>query len=559
MGENKTFVKRGIRQHINFPMDISSYSLEQAKAYIHQIADMGCNFITFHSYPDQWYEFERDGEKHYAGHYFYSEPHPVDESNVLFPYTGNKQYFMIPEHENLMIEGKEQELSARAISWLNAVMEEARECGMEVRLSIELRGGKPEENAALCRDILKQYPCISSLELMTQECGNFGPLSWKKEEIREKLIGIFGQAAESESIEPYFQENLYQLPVTMEELKINLDTIHLLKETDFKVPLSCGIYASDPNTLNLALYFIRELAESDVEMSFMPDHGAMAVAEKLEAMALTPEDMKRCMIYSWAEFDGNMYLQQSEIYGLEKCINVLTEKSGGAPYAIAVNHWRTQENMLTLSYFAEASAGRKDSRSFLLSYAEKNGITDGEKLVQAVDALEKATNYARYHLGNIGFCYYGCWRGEGLGSVGCWTRENIEHGIALYVKALHLFEKITGDEEMTGFMNNRIACSIIHLNVIEHLTFLQPLWGHPDKEGYAQQVRDICKSAEVFAGAYLKRYCEQLPDRGCVGNAVSYQHVTYGVIRHLFNRMTGEEMDLMESDADAPPSPVEFE
>jgi hypothetical protein len=43
------FRHRGIRQHINFPMDISSYSLDDAKEYIRSIARMGMNAITFHS------------------------------------------------------------------------------------------------------------------------------------------------------------------------------------------------------------------------------------------------------------------------------------------------------------------------------------------------------------------------------------------------------------------------------------------------------------------------------------------------------------------------------
>ncbi|GHT71930.1 hypothetical protein AGMMS50239_41240 [Bacteroidia bacterium] len=47
--------KRGIRQHINFPMDISSYPLNEAKEYIRNLARLRFNFITFHSYPGHWY------------------------------------------------------------------------------------------------------------------------------------------------------------------------------------------------------------------------------------------------------------------------------------------------------------------------------------------------------------------------------------------------------------------------------------------------------------------------------------------------------------------------
>lgn len=57
---------RGIRQHINFPMDISSYTLKDAKQYIQNLARMRFNFITFHSYPGQWYEVKKKDTIEYA-------------------------------------------------------------------------------------------------------------------------------------------------------------------------------------------------------------------------------------------------------------------------------------------------------------------------------------------------------------------------------------------------------------------------------------------------------------------------------------------------------------
>ena len=49
-------LNRGIRLHLNFPMDISSYSLADAKEYIRNLARMRFNSITFHSYVNQWIE-----------------------------------------------------------------------------------------------------------------------------------------------------------------------------------------------------------------------------------------------------------------------------------------------------------------------------------------------------------------------------------------------------------------------------------------------------------------------------------------------------------------------
>ena len=50
---------RGVRQHINFPMDISAYPLGEAKEYIRRLARMGMNAITFHSYNGQWHPYHK--------------------------------------------------------------------------------------------------------------------------------------------------------------------------------------------------------------------------------------------------------------------------------------------------------------------------------------------------------------------------------------------------------------------------------------------------------------------------------------------------------------------
>ena len=39
---------RGIRQHVNFPMDISSYPIDEAKAYLDQLLRMRFNKLSIH-------------------------------------------------------------------------------------------------------------------------------------------------------------------------------------------------------------------------------------------------------------------------------------------------------------------------------------------------------------------------------------------------------------------------------------------------------------------------------------------------------------------------------
>jgi hypothetical protein len=59
--------RRGVRLHINFAMDISSYPLEEAKAYIRNLARLRMNTVTFHSYPGQWYPASLEGGPMVAG------------------------------------------------------------------------------------------------------------------------------------------------------------------------------------------------------------------------------------------------------------------------------------------------------------------------------------------------------------------------------------------------------------------------------------------------------------------------------------------------------------
>lgn len=68
---------RGVRQHINFPMDISAYPLGEAKEYIRRLARMGMNAITFHSYNGQWHPYHKGEERVPAGHFFYGQRHAV--------------------------------------------------------------------------------------------------------------------------------------------------------------------------------------------------------------------------------------------------------------------------------------------------------------------------------------------------------------------------------------------------------------------------------------------------------------------------------------------------
>ena len=64
-------------------------------------------------------------------------------------------------------------------------------------------------------------------------------------------------------------------------------------------------------------------------------------------------ELQKTMLYSWVEFDGNMYVQQNSCGGIQALLEYCRRESGGASiHGICFNHWRTAENSLTLSYAA---------------------------------------------------------------------------------------------------------------------------------------------------------------------------------------------------------------
>ena len=96
---NPVVERRGIRQHINFLMDISSYPVEEAREYIRNLARLRMNWITFHSYPGQWFSYNYKGKETLAGNFFYGEKDYVPEEEHLKKVIRNDSIFCIPAIE----------------------------------------------------------------------------------------------------------------------------------------------------------------------------------------------------------------------------------------------------------------------------------------------------------------------------------------------------------------------------------------------------------------------------------------------------------------------------
>ena len=411
---------RGIRQHINFPMDISAYPLSEAKEYIRNLARLRLNFIVFHSYTGEFFECPPLNIK--AGNFFYGQRHDLPETPIFQNKVHNSHTFCIPEIEAVFDRADERSLAA--ITWLKEVMREAKICGLTVQFSFESPGVSPEDGLAACESILLQYPRIDILEIITPE--NSGSP----------------------------EKNLAR----------NLSTAKLLKAKLCQncPKLALGVYETG-SALKDGLVYLRQNCPSDIQWTFLPAHGARAVVEALKKAGFEASDWRRSVIYSWIEFDGLMYLQQNSVQGTQQLLNMAKNSLADMPVpAIAFNHWRTSENRTAITYMARATINKNlTPEIFYKQYAQTLGIANTAVYIKAMNDLDSLDAYCREKLFNIGFCYAGCWTSpKGLSWTRVWRKEdteeaerqisNIEQNL---VTALKGTNKIEGRKYLR-FLNN---------------------------------------------------------------------------------------------------------
>ncbi|MEI6810074.1 MAG: hypothetical protein WCN95_15255, partial [bacterium] len=250
------FVKqRGIRQHINFAMDISSYPLAEALEYIRNMARMRMNHITFHSYSGQWFGYTKDGTFKHGGNFFYGTRFDIPSTELFSRNIRNRAIYCIPEIETVV---EQPEVRSRmATGWLNTVMAECKRCGLHVQLSIEPPGETHEEGVAICREVMKLYPLIDTLELVTPECGNsnFTP---DVAGLKAYLVELFGASVlEDKELVASLKDNLYQIEGGLRHCARNIKIVAELTASPGPClpAMAIGAYITCPDCLRV-LHFI---------------------------------------------------------------------------------------------------------------------------------------------------------------------------------------------------------------------------------------------------------------------------------------------------------------
>jgi len=542
---------RGIRFHLNFPAGEDSWPADEVVEYMKNLARMRMNSMTFHSYAGQWYTAKYGGNTVKAGNFFYNETFPIPDVEAIRNNVRNKKVFCIPEIEPYYDNADERERYAKA--WLWQFMEQADRAGMAIQFSFEPQSQPLEDTIAACEDILKTYPMVDVLELITTETGGGGDPDEAK--MLNTLKEKFGAGSDED---PKLAECIKDAPSSMtgvaEQIGDSINAIKVMKQRRPDIRYAVGVYAIPSKFSQMALRLMQLYVPKDVDMCFLTNYGSEGVRQRIETMYFTADDWKRTTVYGWIEFDGTLFLQQGEcgsVYGLMK---LLAQRQQGQVHSVLFNVWTVANNATTFRYVAIASAEDiKYPKTFYTDYARQLGIKPQANYVNAMTALDNAVVYS-WDTWNIGFCWTHMWKNLWVQSYARWSLPDIEKQTSNYeyvVAELHRClekTKVESGRQYLSLLLNRVQCSVYHLKAIEAMWVLKPLI----MKGMAadapstllsenqfkdacidpqqltseqrQRVQQTCDKALEYTSQYIELYAKKTVDRSSEGALVHYYY-----------------------------------
>ncbi len=562
-------LRRGIRQHINFVMDISSYRLEGAKEYMRNLARMRFNHITFHSYTNFWFEAALEDKPILAGGFFYGVRYDIPADGIVRQHIrDNQRVFCIPEIEPAYDDPREK--SRLAVAWLAELIAESKRLGFGVQFSFEPRNTPMASSLKICDAILQQYPQIDELEIITNETGGWGAPS-PVDDVRQAIAKYFGQAVAMEpAVAKFIIEGQRDMAAYFADLGHNIQLVNELQKhwRGRRAPkVSCGIYCGVQPYLQLSVMLMRRFLPAGADFAILSGHGSRRVANNIAIAGLTTEDWRRTMVYSWLEFDGLMYLQQNAVQGIRRVLEGVRDTAGlGNLGGIAFNHWRTAENCTVARYAAEATIeGPIDERAFYLRYAAALGVGAPEAYAQAMAEIDEADWRATEDMPNAGFC--AGWGANDMAQLVWQSPSNAAKVRARYETALDLLRQCAaGTQSAAGraylaTLDNRIRCTILYVRAIEKGAELVPLCQGRTAEQFTpaerNQIAAICEHACANLDAYMKLHATLLPDRGSEGTLISLHYYTAAFFRRLRKNWGGVGEDVpVRATGEDPPLPI---
>lgn len=559
---------RGIRQHVNFPMDISSYTIEDAKKYLESLLRMRFNKLAIHSYPGQWYETHVGDSLALAGNFFYGDVHYMYDSEQLKKYIpDNDSIFCIPGAEACF--GDKEKRSRFAIAWMQELINYAKDLGFYVQMSFEPRITTVEQAITTTKDIRNNYPRIDALEIITEETGGWGA-ACTEDEVKSTLKSYFSEAIANDTIvNKPIRSKQSDLNALYTQIGIITKTINALQtEGSFGPELKLGIY-STITKYTAGAYRLARLALPQTPICLMSSHGSDGTADAVSSLICAPEDMRKTEIYSWIEFDGLMYLYQNSIKGNERLIKHVEQVLPQEQFAsLLYNHWRTAENRTSTRYVAESTLkGYFAADEFYQLYSERLQICDWEKYKKVQELVNQGDSYSRIYLGNIGFSWMGAWRSGG--SYTWMKKEQIQVARNYYFEAGQILSELITQLDKNivaydylSFMGNRILCSVIYLDAFAEAVDIQTIRKESDgsiSESEKVRAQEICNRALLLFDQYMEIHAKMMPDRGCEGTLVSVWNAPIRGLKVYRAKLGGvalNELPHRDKPVDAPPLPI---
>ena len=570
----RPFVRwRGIRQHVNFPMDISSYPIEEAKIYLKNMIRMRFNKLAVHSYPNLWHEVHTGDTIEYAGNFFYNRPHeipavPIIKNNIRF----NDKFFVIPAIEPYYADRVRK--SAMAVDWMRELLYYAKSIGLRIQFSVEPRR-RGDINYILdnCRSAVQNYPMIDELEIITEELGGWGN-ACTDTAVRNALVNHFGKEVLDDTlVTNVIRKNQTDLDNLVYQIGRNIEAAKTLSKNPLfasgRISLKLGVYCTIQPYAAMAYHLVRKYMPS-TEVTIMPGHGSVRTANHFAKLQATPSDLAKTTVFSWIEFDGLMFTQQNPIAGIASLSNDLFKRNKGQQVnAIVFNHWRTAENRTAAKYAALTSLlGPIKPDDFYASYAKKLGIGDTASFAANMKKLEEIDQLSTNDLPNVGFCWIGAWL---QGAPYTWmNRTMLQKVNNMYDSVGRSLEEIRksvsnpAGRSYLDFLSNRIGTSSLYLKAFSAGAAIQTI--EKDASGTysasaAAKASSICNQALSIFEKYMEMHTRMMPDRGTEGTLINLWHgPMYGlkVLRKTIGNIPMDAPIKEEKSSDAPPLPILF-
>ena len=565
-----SIAERGLRLHLNFPMDQSAYSLPDFLTWVDRIARMKYNYLMLHFYAAHpWLHFKyRDAETRtgtfFVGSYMFGGRYDLPPDMIGRELIHNQARFFPPEMEGMQ---QGPALYRKTQERIRAVIDRAHARGIKVALSFEPLGlpgdigshmGEWEKQAGGRDQLMRQvttarllacmdaYPQADEYQLISVEGSNDAPPGADlKAELRRLCAkysipfdpedeGTFAGARQAGiNLTPYnapavsgeLEKGLYRPVVsTLRFVDLALDVladpaVSSRMQREGKQG-NVGIYLPHGNAVKLCTPALRAMMPDDARLQMMVDYGARGTADQMPGWeALRGANMQLGVI-TWLEFDGSMFLPQAWPRSVYDCV----KSSAGLPLTTLVaNHWRVSGLEADAACLAQTPWLVGESYGDWLSgYLDRLfGQQGAARAGEAYTALEDATLYCRAHLFNVGFCWEGRYR-QGFG----YPPEHLGEARRRFERAQGGFRALArtqpegGAKRRADYLANRCRCAMVHLDTMRELAQAQV---QPDDS--PQRIAacaDHALRARDLAREYMTTYAAFVLDRGDEGMLVNY-------------------------------------